>query len=174
MSPHPRDIYLSPGEHFVGDAGHRVHTLLGSCVSITLWHPQQRVGAISHFLLAERQSPRAGVARGLDARYGSEAFTLMLQALRRLGVDARQCQAKIFGGANMFPGQPHTLQVGRRNGDAARELLAAEGIDVVSDCLFGEQHMRIIFDIASGDVWARRRDDEPVPPGVKTLSKAGA
>ena len=45
------DVFLMPGEHFVGDARHRIRTLLGSCVSITLWHPQRRVGAMSHFLL---------------------------------------------------------------------------------------------------------------------------
>jgi hypothetical protein len=33
------DIFLMPGDVFVGDEQYRVRTLLGSCVSVTLWHP---------------------------------------------------------------------------------------------------------------------------------------
>ena len=50
-TPRVTNIFLLPGEHFTGDARHRISTLLGSCVSITLWHPQLQVGAMSHFLL---------------------------------------------------------------------------------------------------------------------------
>ncbi len=39
------DVFLQPGEHFVGDADCRIRTLLGSCVSITLWHATRRLGA---------------------------------------------------------------------------------------------------------------------------------
>ena len=39
------DIFLQPGEYFVGDADYQIRTMLGSCVSMTLWHPCKRVGA---------------------------------------------------------------------------------------------------------------------------------
>jgi chemotaxis receptor (MCP) glutamine deamidase CheD len=61
------DIFLQPGEYFVGDASYRVRTLLGSCVSITLWHLRLKIGAMSHFLLGS--SARVPGAE-LDARYG--------------------------------------------------------------------------------------------------------
>jgi chemotaxis protein CheD len=48
------------------------------------------------------------------------------------------------------------VRVGRRNGEAARKLLKAHGIEVVSESLFGDGHRQIAFDIASGDVWARQ------------------
>ena len=48
------DVFLQPGEYVVGDAALRVRTMLGSCVSVTLWSPARRVGAMSHFLLASR------------------------------------------------------------------------------------------------------------------------
>jgi chemotaxis protein CheD len=156
MASVQQEVFLSPGEHFVGDAQYRVHTLLGSCVSITLWHPRWRVGAMSHFLLAERGSGRGAT---LDARYGAEALALMLRDLAARGVAATACEAKLFGGADMFPGNPRSMHVGRRNGDAARALLAAQGIEVVSDSLFGHDHRRIVFDIATGNVWSRRHDE---------------
>lgn len=165
------DRFLQPGEHAVGDARHRLRTLLGSCVSITLWQPQQRVGAMSHFLLPRRQRPPApGGPAALDARYGEEALALMVQGLARQGVDARQCVARLFGGGDMFPEPPRPARagrsgdVGRRNGEAARLLLQHLGVPVASEHLFGAGHRRIAFDIATGEV--RSHQVRPGEPAV--------
>ena len=40
------DIFLQPGEYFVGDADYQIRTMLGSCVSMTLWHPGKRIGEV--------------------------------------------------------------------------------------------------------------------------------
>ncbi|HEX3139864.1 MAG TPA: chemotaxis protein CheD [Rhizobacter sp.] len=149
------EVTLNPGDYAVGDASCRMRTVLGSCVSITLWHPQQRIGAMSHFLLAARASSASGA---LDARYGEEALVLMLRDLEHAGVHAIECEAKIFGGGHMFPeqGVPSAMQVGQKNGQAARRLVQACGIRVQSESLFGVGHRKIVFDVASGDVWARQ------------------
>lgn len=150
------DIFLQPGEHFVGDDTFRIRTLLGSCVAITLWHRARRVGAMSHFLLANRGTSSSGE---LDGRYGDEAVALMAEGLARAGVRVGECQAKLFGGGNMFPGLSlgGPTSVGRTNGDAARELVRALGIRVVSESLFGVGHRNVMLDIRTGDVWVRRR-----------------
>lgn len=150
------DVFLNPGAYFVGDERYRIRTLLGSCVSITLWHPVLRIGAMSHFLLAERISRVTGPP---DARYGEEALSLMVADLRHHGVDPTQCEAKIFGGGDMFPQHPRrgaTGHVGRKNGEAARVLLEKHGIRIVSESLFGVGHRKIMFDIKNGQVWARQ------------------
>ena len=151
------DIFLLPGEYFVGDAAFQVRTILGSCVSITLWHPVARVGGMCHFLLPTRSNFGHNIHR-LNGHYGDEALALMCQDLRALGVDARQCQAKLFGGGNMFPGRVRSDSghVGQRNGEAARELLLQQGIPIVVESLFGMGHRQIIFDISNGDVWSRQ------------------
>jgi chemotaxis protein CheD len=158
----PHEIFLQPGQYAVGDAACRIRTVLGSCISIALWCPGVRLGAMSHCLLPSRG--RTGVMRarglelrGLDARYADEALHLMLHDLERRQVRAAQCRAKIFGGGNMFPAQRAAgVPVGRRNGEAARELLQAHGIEVVSESLFGDGHRQVVFDVATGDVWARQ------------------
>ncbi|MGY4827384.1 chemotaxis protein CheD [Sphaerotilaceae bacterium SBD11-9] len=157
MAPAPqrKEVTLQPGDYAVGDAHCCMRTVLGSCVSITLWHPRRRIGAMSHFLLAARP---ASAGHGLDARYGEDALALMLRDLAQAGVPAHECEAKIFGGGNMFPEQdsPRAMHVGRRNGEAARDLLLRRHIAVQSESLFGVGHRQIIFDVASGDVWARQ------------------
>jgi chemotaxis protein CheD len=152
------DRFLQPGEYFVGDASHRVCTLLGSCVSVTLWNPERRIGAMSHFVLATRAGTLHDTHVELDARYGDEALQLMLRELERFEIAPAQCHAKVFGGGNMFPAQHMSCiaGVGRRNGEAAREMLHARGIHVVSESLFGVGHRQIVFDIEEGDVWSRQ------------------
>jgi chemotaxis protein CheD len=151
------DIFLQPGEYFVADADYQIRTMLGSCVSITLWHPATRIGAMSHFLLPERSLTDVN-ASALDARYGDEALTLMLAELARSGIRASQCQGKIFGGGNMFPGHSRrgAGHVGRKNGEAARALLRGHGVPIVSESLFGTGHRQIIFNVSNGDVWSHQ------------------
>lgn len=159
MHKHPAndliDIFLQPGEHFVGDANFRVRTLLGSCVSIALWHEKHRAGAMCHFLLPSRNEPGDRV---LDGRYGDEALVIMSRELKQIHVNPHQCVAKIFGGGDMFPGQTRSdvRNVGLKNGEAARAVLVAHRIPVISESLFGVGHRQIIFDISSGDVWSRQ------------------
>ena len=149
------DVFLQPGEHFVADAQYRIRTVLGSCVSITLWHPPTRTGGMSHFLLPTRGG--APVAE-LDGRYGDEALQLILRELWHAGIAPAQCQAKIFGGGNMFPDAVRacTANVGLRNGEAARRLLLDSAIPLLSESLFGDGHRQIIFDLRSGDVWSQQ------------------
>jgi chemotaxis protein CheD len=159
------DVFLLPGEYFVGGPEYRIRTLLGSCVSITLWHPVRRIGTMSHFLLSARNSSKE---TGLNSRYGEEALQLMLAELRAIGVDPTECQAKIFGGSKMFPGLDDSKpsNIGRRNGEVALRLLRAHGIPVVSESLYGVGHRSIIFDISSGNVWSRQAqpDEEAGKP----------
>lgn len=165
------EVFLKPGEYFVGDARYRIRTLLGSCVSITLWHPELRIGAMSHFLLSERGKQADGPP---DARYGEEALQLMLTELKQRGVPPLQCEAKIFGGGEMFPHHRGLLtqtHVGRKNGEAARLLLEKQGIGVCSESLFGVGHRKIVFDVSNGHVWAQQiKPAEAMPSHRKPRS----
>lgn len=166
-NPHLIDIFLLPGDYFVGGEDYRIRTLLGSCVSITLWHPKRRIGTMSHFVLSSRQPARG---ESLNSRYAEESLELMLAELRAMGVEPAQCQAKIFGGGIMFPklaAKQHN-SIGRQNGEEARRLLRARGITVVSESLYGVGHRLIIFDVGSGHVWSRQvalnKDAAPAAP----------
>lgn len=149
------DIFLQPGELFVGDANYQIRTMLGSCVSITLWHPATRIGAMSHFLLPTRGASQPKAT--LDGRYGDEALQMMLDELAQQGVSPKHCQGKIFGGGNMFPGHLRGgVNVGQRNGEAAISFLQKYDIPIVSESLFGIGHRQIIFDLRNGDVWSHQ------------------
>ena len=147
------DIFLQPGELFVGDASFQIRTILGSCVSITLWHPQARVGGMSHFLLPTRTVAVAGQV--LDGRYGDEALQWMLKDLRASGVNPRQCLAKVFGGGSPLTLTNDASAVGVLNARVAFATLDKLGVSIVGKSVGGNAGMRIYFENWSGLVLVR-------------------
>jgi len=160
------DIFLMPGDCFVGDQRHRIRTLVGSCVAMTLWHPHLRIGAISHFLLSGYARRRGAQPSGT---YGVDAMSLLARELARLGAPIGQCRGKLFGGGAMFPGRSRGSigDIGQQNGECARRLMREYGVQVVSESLFGVGHRQVIFNVASGEVLSRQVHPAAAPAPVK-------
>jgi chemotaxis protein CheD len=76
------EIVLQPGDWHFGDENTRIRTVLGTCVSVVLWHPALRIGGMCHYMLPGR-SPHTGGE--LDGRYADDAFRLMLYETRLRG-----------------------------------------------------------------------------------------
>ena len=157
-SPGQMALFLQPGEVLVADASCQLRTILGSCVSITLWHPGKRIGGMSHFLLPTQGACAKELDPSRPGYYGDDALRLMLRELKKSGVLPGQCQGKIFGGGNMFPNQMRadSGHVGQRNGKAARALLQQHGVALVAESLFGIGYRQVVFDVNKGDVWCRQ------------------
>ncbi|WP_153112023.1 chemotaxis protein CheD [Propionivibrio limicola] len=146
-----KNVMLQPGDFFFGGGDTRISTLLGSCVSITFWHPHQRIGGMCHYMLTERA--KAGSA-ALDGRYASEAFALFLRHVDEAATRPLEYQAKIFGGANMFVETPGaSMDIGARNIEYGVRLLASRHISIVSRHVGGSGRRKLHFDLWSGDVW---------------------
>ncbi len=156
------EIFLQPGELYFGKAGTWIRTVLGSCVSITVWQPRLRVGGMCHYMLPHRGAKAAGP---LDGRYGDEAVALLLRDLATVGVSPRDCEAKLFGGGNMFPkalAGRDTMNVSARNIQAGRELTDRHGFRMVAEHVGGIGHRTLIFDIATGSAWLKHHIRSPV------------
>lgn len=160
-------ITLRPGEHYVGRGKATLYTLLGSCVSIILWQPALRVGAMSHFLLGTRhREPDTP----LDGRYGDEAMQLMLRDLTHHRARLRDCQARLVGGGDMFPNGVHVMDIGRRNGEAARELLLRHGLAPCGEHLFGQGHRQVQFNLNTGEVRVRHTPAAVAPISISACN----
>jgi len=107
--------------------------------------------------------PRAAAAAGSmpeaeALRYVDTAIELMLTAFARIGVVPAEIETKLFGGADrIHRGNPnHGYRVGRRNIEAALEVLRGRGI-VPAVLEVGGRNGRVIdFDTATGLVMVRR------------------
>ncbi len=148
-----KEVFLGPGDfHFCGgEARTRISTLLGSCISITLWHPRRRIGGMCHYMLTERRRPANAV---LDGRFADEAFELFLRQVDAAGTHPREYRAKMFGGSNMLAGTNAGMpDIGSRNIEYGRRLLAAKNIVPMSEHVGGSGRRKLHFDVWSGEVW---------------------
>jgi len=148
------EVILQPGDYFFGAEDIQIKAFLGSCIAITLWHPQHKLGGMCHFMLPSRGT----MASTLDGRYGDEAVALLQQAIARYPAPLREYEAKLFGGGNMF-GEPQYLQsdrnVAAKNIQAAWQLTCALGVDIKAHHLGHSGHRSLIFELHSGNVWLR-------------------
>jgi len=145
------EVFLHPGEFHFATAPTRIGTLLGSCVAVTVWHPQHRFGGMCHILLPGRQRPPGTLP---DCRYADEAIERFVYALRSRRVTPASCQVKLLGGGSMFAGtSAGNMDVGGRNVEATRAALAACGFRVMREHVGGASRRRLTFDLASGHVW---------------------
>jgi chemotaxis protein CheD len=147
------DIFIQPGEYWFDGAGTRIRTLLGSCVAITLWNPQRRVGAMCHIMLPQRGS--AAATSGADGRYADEAVTLMLRDIKRAGCRPSEFEAKLFGGGSMMNATGNGTLLPERNIETARQLIHQMRWPLVAEHTGGRGHRQLCFEIDTGDVWVR-------------------
>ncbi|MFG6463893.1 chemotaxis protein CheD [Roseateles sp. DXS20W] len=137
----PAHVTLHPGDVACVDRGGRLETLLGSCVAIVLTDPRRTVGAMCHVVHA------GAPTGGCNTAYGDGALAEMARQLRSRGIDARQCQAWVYGGGNMFPGQVGDTaaqgNVGAANMTWALEALQRAGVHVLGASVGGHAYRKL-------------------------------
>ena len=151
------EVFLQPGDFHFGGGRTRLSTLLGSCISITLWHPRRLIGGMCHYMLPGRS--RAADAP-LDGRYADEALALFDQAVARVASRPADYQVKVFGGGNMLVrdgAAPRVMDIASRNVERAHELLALHGYQPTVAHCGGKGHRKLIFDLWTGHVWMAHR-----------------
>lgn len=150
----PVEIYLRPGEFHFGGGNVRVHTLLGSCVSIAVWHPVLRIGGMCHFMLPSRWAPQADPP---DGHFADEAMKLFLREIGRYHTHPGDYHVKLFGGGNMFKkfGAHRMSDVAERNIEAARFQLQINGFPIHAENVGGCGYRSIVFDLRDGNVWVK-------------------
>ena len=150
-------VFLRPGEMYFGTGNVQVCTVLGSCVALTVWHPESRFGGLCHAMLPQRMRR---TTEALDGRFADEAFEMVMAAVDRRGRPRREYQCKLFGGGRMFAdpqaGGNH-YDVPGNNIDGCRALAVRHGLIVSVEDLGGRRSRYLVFDLTNGDVWVRKR-----------------
>ena len=148
-------IFLQAGDFHFGAAPQQIATLLGSCVTVTLWQPRRRIGGMCHFLVPARPGGQRPQGAALDGHFAEDAFALFDRAILKSDCQPEQFQAKLFGGGDMFPGSNTRVDVGGQNIAAARALLKQRGIALLAEHVGGAGHRKLVFDLATGEVQLR-------------------
>ena len=163
MSPNENDlpvIYLKSGELHFSDKPSSVMTVLGSCLSVTMFHRKTRVGAICHGLLPKCRE-RAVCSRHCAerAKYVECAIEMMVKLFDEHGMKHSEIEVKVFGGADMFSvrlGGRNSISVGRQNIEIAQQTLEKAGIRVIAMDVGGTTGRKLFFNTATGEVLMKR------------------
>lgn len=149
---------------------------VGSCLVVTLYDPKRQIGALAHTMLPlsptqstehETRLPGSLSSEGLlgqqaclvaeqvsakvkDTKYIDVAIDEMLQRMQAQGSKREDLEAKLIGGANMFPS--FNSNISENNILSAKEELRKKGIKIVGECVGGSQGRSVEFSPATGAV----------------------
>lgn len=147
-------IYLKPGELYFADTGLVIHTVLGSCVSITMYCRRLKVGIMSHCMLP---SSAEAAQNGEDnMKYVDCAVIYMNRRFTELRIDKRETEVKLFGGSDMFSAKDAASTVGQRNIKASMGILDNMGYVLSASDTGGAFTRKLYFSIETGTVYQRK------------------
>jgi chemotaxis protein CheD len=124
-------------------------TSVGSCVAICLHDPVNKCGGMAHIMLPDSSiAPR----ELLPSKFADTAVPALIREIRRQG-GGSFLQAKIAGGANMFPTiKASSMNIGAKNVEATKQILAAHNIRLLGEDVGGEKGRRVTLNVKSGVV----------------------
>ena len=162
-------IILQPGELYFADTPTHISTLIGSCVTVTFFHHQLKLGAMNHAMLTQqncddlnlRQCTLLG-GQGADPkafRYVECSLLYLIQKFKEYGSDKIRMQdieVKLFGGADMLKSGQSIFSVGEKNVEKTMEILKFHRLHVMASDVRGEQGRQLYFNTVTGEVRLRR------------------
>lgn len=160
-------IYLKPGELCVSRSPVVVTTVLGSCISVTLFHRGSGTSAICHVLQPRCPRPDA-CATDCSSRYRYAVCTIeeMRRRLLSYGLRPKDMEVKMFGGAALIGSQrPEAVanSIGQLNVKAAMETIANCGFILKVMDVGGTFGRKIIFNTSTGEVLMKRLHRVVIP-----------
>nr|WP_304364464.1 chemotaxis protein CheD [Methanosarcina sp. KYL-1] len=124
---------------------------LGSCVGITLYDRETKVGGLIHVMLPSIKEAclKANPASN-PAKFADSGIEHLLEEVVKIGACRKRLEAKVVGGASMF--STTHLNIGERNTKLAKKTLEELGVAIVAEDTGKNYGRTITFDISTGDL----------------------
>ena len=122
---------------------------LGSCIGISLYDTQAKVGGLLHIMLPDSTQSRVSEN---PAKFADTGLPLMMGELLQMGANRRRLVAKIAGGAQMFAFANATdiMRVGVRNAEAVKRVLRELDIRLLAEDTGGNYGRTVQIDLDTG------------------------
>ena len=127
----------------------KVATLgLGSCIGITLYDPQVKIGGLVHIMLPSIDQARS---KENKAKFADTGIVQLVEEMVKQGAVKRRIEAKIAGGASMFSfGNNSQLKIGLRNAEMTKKVLKDLNIPIINEDTGGKYGRTIELDSCNG------------------------
>ncbi|MFZ5774577.1 MAG: chemotaxis protein CheD [Thermodesulfobacteriota bacterium] len=148
-------VHLHPGELFVAQEPTLITTILGSCVSVCLYCPVSKAGAMCHGVMPAQQEHDADSFRFVDT---SVSYMVEVMARQR-HFSCAKLEAKLFGGADVLSslmnGEFSSPSIGSQNILAAKAALKKHGVPIVNEHVGGDRGCKLFFYTHTGEVYLK-------------------
>lgn len=124
---------------------------LGSCVGIAIYDPAIRLGGLLHIMLPESQRTLLSDVY----KFADTGIPELLRKMQAYGGVKNRYICKIAGGAKMFEMSGSIGNIGQRNIESVRRIMAASQIRIAKQDV-GENYARTMsMDVSTGTVKIR-------------------
>lgn len=146
-------VYLQIGDWHFAETPTLIKTVLGSCVSVCLYHPKTGYAAMNHIYMPVKTS---GIDLQSDAgKYGITSMELIINEFVKRDIPRTHLQAKVFGGASTFEPDQTALSTAQKNVNFAFQFLREERINLLSHDTGGSRARTIYLDTRKFEVYVK-------------------
>lgn len=154
-------IHLKAGEIYIAEKPTLVATVLGSCISVTMFNNRFKIGAICHGALPVYNKNRYGIRENNNEPFKYVDFSIshMVSQLANYGIKTCEIEVKLFGGADMFSfdnKNENKLTVGQQNIQVALNTIKKENLRLLIADTGGKRGRKIFFYTHTGEVLLKR------------------
>jgi len=151
-------VFLKPGELYISDIPTIVSTILGSCVSMTIFNKRLKTGGICHAMLPK--SPYTKEHSVLEYgifRYVDSSILYMLKKFEAMGISKDEMEVKILGGADVIDRiNDDIASIGQKNIEIAMETIRNERLKLMISDVGGSLGRKIHFYTHTGKILLKR------------------
>jgi len=132
-------------------------TILGSCIGLTFYHKEKKIGLLAHIMLPESNGmPAVPTTSNFEekGKFADIAIIEMINKIKDTGCNLNNIEVKIVGGAQMFKVKKNNsiINIGQRNMDKVKDILYKYNIKIKSEDIGGQIGRKVIFDLETGNL----------------------
>jgi chemotaxis protein CheD len=131
---------------------------LGSCIGVSIWDPEAKVGGLLHYMLPE-SSLSLEKAKANPAMFADTGIPAMFRAAYDLGAVKKRVIVKVAGGSQLLDDNG-TFNIGKRNYVMLRKIFWKNGILIDGENVGGSISRTLRLHCDTGAVTLKTRNGE--------------
>ncbi len=142
---------LGIGDVHWADKNTLITTILGSCISICVWHPEAQIGGMCHFKLSgKKYIPSTEANHG----YGYDAIQYLVNKINSSGFNKDDFIISIYGGSSILPASSNLdkSNIGEKNSLYAKNELNRLKFKISHEDIGGKKGRKLRFNLNTGEV----------------------
>lgn len=123
---------------------------LGSCIGVTIYDPERKVGGLLHVMLPESKIDMDKAAKS-PAMFMDTGIPALFRAAYQLSADKYSVRICVIGGAQVMDSSGF-FSIGKRNYEMLKKILGEHNLKIHAEQVGGMVSRSVYLDLATGAV----------------------